>query len=155
MDASQGSVIFHQTKLCFKKKTGSVAMVLANSGLFKQKGKMPKRQWLNSHVNYYKYWTGMNVLFTLCWASQSGLRLLPDQIRSADMAFQGTWQVYLQENYEEFLRAIREFLRPIYQSLWNDQGCISQKHWFPQAADNARDAVGQFPVTIFIKYKEV
>ncbi|POB12352.1 hypothetical protein C0Z22_15855, partial [Halobacteriovorax sp. DA5] len=32
---------------------------------------------------------------------------MPDQIRSAaDMAFSGTWQVYVQENYEEFLRAI-------------------------------------------------
>jgi len=47
-------------------------------------------------------------------------------VRSADMAFQGTWQVYLQENYEEFLRAIREFLRPILPLY--DQGCISPKH---------------------------
>ncbi|XP_059423129.1 fatty acid-binding protein 10-A, liver basic [Carassius carassius] len=34
------------------------------------------------------------------------VELLPAVRSAADMAFSGTWQVYVQENYEEFLRAI-------------------------------------------------
>ncbi|XP_016106503.1 fatty acid-binding protein 10-A, liver basic-like [Sinocyclocheilus grahami] len=34
------------------------------------------------------------------------VELLPAVRSAADMAFSGTWQVYAQENYEEFLRAI-------------------------------------------------
>lgn len=51
--------------------------------------------------------------FTLFWASQSCLSLQaifvkenPDLLGNMD--FNGTWQVYSQENYEEFLRAMGE-----------------------------------------------
>lgn len=50
---------------------------------------------------------------TLCWASHSCPSLQPTLVKEnpdplENMDFNGTWQVYSQENYEEFLRAMGE-----------------------------------------------
>ncbi len=54
---------------------------------------------------------------TLCWASHSChstqatlVKENPDPLEN--MAFSGTWQVYSQENYEEFLKAMGEKNKP-------------------------------------------
>lgn len=50
---------------------------------------------------------------TLCWASHSCHSLQPTLVKEnpdllENMDLNGTWQVYAQENYEEFLRAMGE-----------------------------------------------